>query len=127
MSNEMRQILIDWLVDVHHSFDLKEQTLFLTLAYMNEYAAVHEITKHEYQLVGVTCLWIASKFEEIYPPRMENYIEVTASSYSLSEMKAMEGRILLALKFNLNYSTPLQILEAISNKWPKESNGRLSR
>jgi len=68
-------------------------------------------------LVGIACLWIASKYEEIYPPRMQNYIQVTDSSYSLSELKAMEGKILLALRFNLNYATPLQILEAVSEKW----------
>lgn len=49
---------------------------------------------------------------------MKLFIEVTDSSYSLSELKAMEGKILLGLKFNLNFTTPLQILESISEKWP---------
>jgi hypothetical protein len=31
----MRQILVDWLVDVHLSFELREQTLHLALAYLN--------------------------------------------------------------------------------------------
>ena len=83
--------------------------------------------KAEYQLVGVACLWIASKYEEIYPPRMESFIKVTDSSYSVAELKAMEGRIILALKFNLTYTTPLQILEAIAEKWPKEASGKLTR
>ena len=110
ITSDMRQILIDWLVDVHQSFDLKQQTLYLALIYLNEYASQHEITKHEYQLVGISCLWIASKYEEIYPPRMQNYVQVTDSCYTISELKAMEGKILLALKFNLTYTTPLQIL-----------------
>lgn len=41
---------------------------------------------------------------------MSNYVQVTDSSYSVAELKAMEGEILLALNFNLNYTTPLQIL-----------------
>ena len=41
----MRQILIDWLVDVHQSFDLKEQTLYLALAYLNQFSSQQEITK----------------------------------------------------------------------------------
>ena len=89
---------------------MKEQTLFLALSYLNAYSAVHDITKHEYQLVGITCLWIASKYEEIYPPRMRNYVDVTDSSYSTAELKAMEGRILLALHFNLTRVTPLSLL-----------------
>ena len=44
---------------------------------------------------------------------MQNYINVTDSAYSAHELKNMEGKILLALKFNLNYTTPLQILEAV--------------
>jgi len=32
----------------------------------------------------------------------------------------MEGRILVALDFNLNKTTPLQILEAVAEKWPKD-------
>lgn len=127
VTTDMRQILIDWLVDVHQSFELKEQTLHLALAYLNQYSALVEVSKHDYQLVGITCLWIASKYEEIYPPRMQNYIQVTDSSYSANELKAMEGKILLALNFNLNYTTALQILEAVSEKWVKEPNGKLSR
>lgn len=50
---------------------------------------------------------------------MSNYIQVTDSSYTATELKAMEGKIISALNFNLNYITPLQILETISDKWPK--------
>jgi hypothetical protein len=85
----MRAILIDWLVDVHSSFELREQTLFLALAYLNEYSVVAEVTRQDYQLVGVTCLWIASKYEEIYPPRMSAFTQVTDSSYSANELKTM--------------------------------------
>ena len=58
----MREILIDWLTDVHSTFQLKEQTLHLALGYLNEFEAKAIFTKEEYQLVGITCLWIASKY-----------------------------------------------------------------
>lgn len=121
VSEKMRQILIDWLVDVHESFELKEQTLHLALSYLSDYSALKDISKDEYQLVGITCLWIASKYEEIYPPRTRNYIEVTADSYSLNDLKRTEGKIIEALDFNLNRSTSLQILEAISESIDEKS------
>lgn len=40
ITSEMRQILIDWITDVHLSFELKEQTLFLALAYLNAYSSM---------------------------------------------------------------------------------------
>ncbi len=63
VTEKMRQILIDWMIDVHDSFELKEQTLHLALKYLSDYSALREITKEDYQLVGITCLWIASKYE----------------------------------------------------------------
>lgn len=77
--------------------------------------------------MGVACLWIASKYEEIYPPKMKNYVQVTDSCYSIAELKAMEGKILLALKFNLSHTTPLVILDAVTDKWPKDNFGRLPK
>ena len=123
----MRQILVDWLVDVHNSFDLKQQTLYLALSYLNTYTSQHDVSKHDYQLVGIACLWIASKYEEIYPPRMQNYIQVTDCSYTVSELKAMEGKILLSLGFNLNTVTCLALLDATSDKWEKDHKGNLTR
>jgi hypothetical protein len=55
-------------------------------------------------------LWIASKYEEIYPPRTRNYIEVTADTYSVKDLKNMEGNIIEALGFDLNRTTALQLL-----------------
>jgi hypothetical protein len=113
VSERMRQVLVDWLVEVHQSFELKDETLFLALQYLEEYQSMAVISKEEYQLVGVACLWIASKYEEIYPPRMRDYVEVTAGSYSRLQLKAMEGKIVDALGFDLNRVTPLALLASL--------------
>lgn len=78
-------------------------------------------------MVGIACLWIASKYEEIYPPRMTAFTQVTDSSYTVADLKAMEGTILLALAFSLNRVTPLCILEALADRWPTDIQGKLSR
>lgn len=39
VTEKMREILIDWLVDVHLSFGLKEETLQLAIMYLEEYQA----------------------------------------------------------------------------------------
>ncbi len=62
VTDKMRQILIDWLVDVHQSFQLKEETLHLAVLYLEEFQSQRIISKENYQLVGITCLWIASKY-----------------------------------------------------------------
>jgi hypothetical protein len=52
---------------------------------------------------------------------MNVFVEVTAGSYSVLELKAMEGKIILALNFDLSIVTPLHILEAFTANWIKNS------
>ncbi len=55
---------------------------------------------------------------------MHNYVDVTDNSYTVQELKDMEGRIIQTLGFNLTYTTALHLLEAMSDKWEKERNVR---
>ena len=87
----MRQILIDWLVDVQQSFNLRDETLQLAILYLEEVQTMRTIQREQYQLVGITCLWMASKYEEIYPPSLKKYAEVTAFTYTTSQIKSTEG------------------------------------
>ena len=43
---------------------------------------------------------------------MTNYVDVTANTYTLSQMRRMEEKILEKLAFNLNHITMLSLLEA---------------
>ena len=87
--------------------------MYLALSYLADYSALREITKEDYQLAGISCLWIASKYEEIYPPRTRNYVEVTAETYTVKDLKNMEGNIINALNFDLNRTTALQMMESM--------------
>lgn len=55
---------------------------------------------------------------------MTNYVDVTDNSYTVKELKDMEGTIIKNINFNLTYTTTLNMLEAISDKWPKERNSK---
>lgn len=127
VTEKMREILIDWLVDVHLSFGLKEETLQLAIMYLEEYQAQRYIEKDNYQLVGITCLWIASKYEEIYPPNLKKFVEVTAYTYNADNIKKMEGDILLTLKFDLSKVTPLTILRTEEHQFPHPKGFNLAK
>ena len=68
INSKMRKILIDWLIDVHLKYRLLPETLFIAINLIDRYTERNTITRRKYQLVGVTCLMIAAKYEEIYPP-----------------------------------------------------------
>ena len=64
--------MVDWLVEVHTQFSLLQETLYLTVAIMDRYLqeSADKVPTKELQLVGVTAMFIASKYEEMYPPEI---------------------------------------------------------
>ena len=73
INDKMRAILIDWLIEVHHKFKLQPETLFITARIIDKYLELEQVSKSRLQLVGVTALLLASKYEEIYPPEMKDF------------------------------------------------------
>jgi len=49
---------------------------------MDRYLSHYEITKEENYLLAVTCLLIATKYKEIYPPTVKDFIKITQGKYT---------------------------------------------
>ena len=102
---QMRAVLVDWLVEVHQRFELEPQTLYLTVNYVDRYLAQVPVVIQRFQLVGVTALLIASKFEEIYPCDMDDLLYICERSYSKADLVECERDLLNAFAFNLAVPT----------------------
>ncbi|XP_022100841.1 G2/mitotic-specific cyclin-B-like [Acanthaster planci] len=101
ITERMRTILVDWMVQVHLRFHLLQETLFLTIQILDRYLEVQSVSKNKLQLVGVTSMLIAAKFEEMYPPEIGDFVYITDNAYSKAQILAMECDILRKLDFNL--------------------------
>lgn len=114
INEKMRSILIDWLVDVQVKFKLLPETLFMAANIIDRYCARVQIPRQKLQLIGVTALFIASKYEEIYPPEMKDFVFVTDRAYTKQEVLETEGKIISQLEFNLVHVSPLRFAERYS-------------
>lgn len=63
ISPMMRTILVDWLIEVQENFELFHETLYLGVKLVDIYLSRKQVAREFLQLVGATCLLIASKFE----------------------------------------------------------------
>ncbi|XP_071844621.1 G2/mitotic-specific cyclin-B-like [Apostichopus japonicus] len=106
----MRTILVDWLVQVHLRFHLLQETLFLTIQLIDRYLALHSVSKNNLQLVGVTAMFIASKYEEMYPPEINDFVYITDNAYTLNQIKSTECLMLKTLDYNLGKPLCLHFL-----------------
>lgn len=98
---KMRAILIDWLVDVHSKFKLRPETLFLTVNIIDRYLSCTPVLRRKLQLVGVTAMLIASKYEEIYSPEIDDFVYISDKAYTKREIISMEATILNELDFDV--------------------------
>ena len=73
INQKMRSILIDWLLDVHHKFNFKQETFYTTIYIIDTFLSKKFIQRKRFQLLGVTSLLISSKLNEIYIRRMNDY------------------------------------------------------
>jgi len=105
ITSKMRAILIDWLVDVHLKFKLMPETLFLTVNMLDRFLQAKVVDCNKLQLVGVTCMLLASKYEEIYFPEIRDFVYITNNAYNRRQILKMEEVVLNVLRFNLTVPT----------------------
>jgi len=105
INEKMRAILIDWLLEVHFKFKLLPETLYLTVNIIDRFLERRSVQRTKLQLVGVTAMLIASKFEEIYPPEDKDFVFITSNAFSHDQILDMEAKMLNSLKFEVSAPT----------------------
>ena len=109
---KMRNLLVDWMVEVHAQFSLLQETLYLAVAILDRYlqAKAGAITTKQLQLVGVSAMLLAAKYEEMYPPEIGDFVYITDQAYTEAQIRKMEIAIFATLDFDLGRPLPLNFL-----------------
>jgi len=116
INEKMRAILVDWMVDVHMKFKLNEETLFLSVNILDRFLEKEVVMRQKLQLVGVTAMLIASKYEEIYPPEIKDFVYISDNAYTKPEVLQMEQFILKTLNYDLNPPSAYRFLMRYSKR-----------
>lgn len=113
ITEKMREILVDWIINVHLKFKLLEETLFLSIILIDRYLQNIQISRKNLQLVGVASLLISCKYEEIYLPTIKSFIYITDNAYEKEELLDMERNILSNLEYDISYPSLLRYMEML--------------
>ena len=111
INEKMRAILIDWLIDVHFKFKLADETLYLTVNIIDRYLESTSVTRNRLQLVGVSAMLIASKYEDIYPPEVQDFVNISDKAFTRDEVIKMERSILKQLKYSVTVPSCFRFLQ----------------
>lgn len=111
----MRTTLIDWLLQVHLRYHMLPETLWIAVNIVDRFLSVRVVSLVKLQLVGVTAMFIAAKYEEILAPSVDEFVYMTENGYTKDEILKGERIVLQTLDFNVSsYCSPYSWVRRIS-------------
>ncbi|KAM0855591.1 hypothetical protein ACQ4PT_049662 [Festuca glaucescens] len=118
--------------EVSEEYKLVPDTLYLTVYLIDIFLSRKYIERQKLQLLGITSMLIASKYEEICAPRVEEFCFITDNTYTKAEVLKMECQVLNDLGFHLSVPTTKTFLRRFlraaqaSHKAPSVTLGYLA-
>jgi cyclin B len=116
-----RGIIFNWLVRNNHKWKLKDDTLFMAMNIMDRYISKYKVPNSEFQLVGVSSYLIASKYEDIYPPNVDELSQICNFTYAEDAILKKEYEILVGLNFDILYNSSYKYLTFMHSITDKEN------
>ncbi|XP_026416640.1 G2/mitotic-specific cyclin S13-7-like [Papaver somniferum] len=107
INERMRMNLVDGLIKVQDRFQLLPENLYLTIHIVDRYLAINRVVrKKELNLIGITAMLIASKYEENAAIKVDKL----GGTYKRKQILAMERSILGKLEWTLTVPTAYHFL-----------------
>ncbi|KAI6178439.1 G2/mitotic-specific cyclin-B [Aphelenchoides besseyi] len=108
-----RAILVDWLAQIQSKFDLTSDTFFLACALLDRVMQPLEVTRENLQVIGLACIFVACKYEEVIVPHIDDFIYMSKSVCNMLELFAAERQVLTAIRGNLAFTYPCHYIRKI--------------
>lgn len=104
---KMRAVVVDWLVVLAEEFELHAETLHLAVSYVDRFLTMNVVARDKLQLLAVTALLVAAKYEEIESAEMKVniYINSMDNTYTKQQVVKMEADLLKSLNFQIGGPT----------------------
>ena len=106
--------MIDWMIEVLTNFKCDDQTFFLSVSLLDRYFKYKQECKEvaDLHIIGVTAMFIASKYEDIYPLKMKMvYEKIAHKKLPIERIKSLETDIMKALNYRIHTPTTLDFLK----------------
>ena len=118
VSQHMRAVLLDWMMEVCSEFMLKRETFHMAASHLDRFLmSFGPVQKNEFQLVGLAAMYIAAKIEEIFPPKLEDWAKSADEGYSHQAIRAMEVFMLRHIRWHVLPPTAFNYLSWLMTQW----------
>ncbi|XP_046845142.1 G1/S-specific cyclin-D2-like [Xenia sp. Carnegie-2017] len=118
----MRKIVASWMLEVCDEQNCEEEVFPLAMNYLDRFLCVLEIKKSRLQLLGASCMFLASKLRDSRPLTAEKLVIYTDNSITLDELMSWELIVLDKLQWDISAVTPHDFLDHLFLRLPFHFN-----
>jgi hypothetical protein len=116
----MRTTLVDWLLQVHLRYHMLPETLWIAINIIDRFLSVRVVSLVKLQLVGVTAMFIAAKYEEILAPSVDEFVYMTENGYTREEILKGE-RIILQVRPSVSVTSETSLADSLARSSPVDA------
>ena len=114
VTGPLRARMVDWMIEVLTNFKCDDQTFFLSAALMDRYFKGCKDAKEvkDLHIVGVTSMFVGSKYEDIFPLKMKTVHEkIVHERITIQAIKNQEMDMLQTINYKIHAPTTLDFLK----------------
>ncbi|KAJ2800283.1 G2/mitotic-specific cyclin, partial [Coemansia furcata] len=97
---DMRRVLVNWIIETHYQLRMLPETLFLAINILDRFLSKRQVAVCKFQLVGLTALMLACKYEESKIPHIKDFAYLAGNSFTVKEILNAEVFMLTVLGFD---------------------------
>ena len=110
----LRARMTDWMIEVLTNFKCDDQTYFLAVNLQDRFLKNTPLKKevNDLHIIGVTCMFVASKYEDIFPLKMKTiYEKIAHQKLEIQAIKSIELDLLKTIDYKIHTPTVLDFLK----------------
>lgn len=114
MTGALRARMVDWMIEVLTNFKCDDLCFFLAVSLMDRYFknCGSEKQVSDLHMIGVTSMFLASKYEDILPLKMNQVFEkIGHKKLPIEQIKKVELDIIKVVKYRIHTPMVLDFLK----------------
>ena len=101
---DIRTKMVNWMCEVFYAYKSNFQTYYIAVDIMDKYFnfSKKKLNNKDVHLIGLTCIFIASKYEDIIPFSMKNILcDIGKNKFTKKQILMKEKEILKTINFDI--------------------------
>lgn len=123
-----RTRMVDWMIEVFYAYKSDPPTFFLAIDILDRYlSSTKNISDNDIHLLGVVCIFIASKMEDLIPLRMIHIVKtISHNKFTERQIQKKEAQILNAIDFKLVTISTYDFIQTLFSDLAINNSGIIS-